>query len=79
MTGDEKLLLKGLIIALILKIVLSFLLIPVIGLAGAALTRIAISIGTNLLFWVVVKRRLGFFVYPFSNWKHILRVPVDVT
>lgn len=58
MTGNEKVALRGVFLAASLNIILNSILIPVLGLIGAALATSTATICWNLLLWFEVRRRL---------------------
>ena len=65
MTGHEKLNVKGIILALLLNIVLSFILIPLYGLVGAAIATVV-----SLTSWKIV---LAWWTYKYTGLKLFIR------
>jgi len=59
MTGHENDTAKGITIALITNIVLNFLLIPVLGLIGAAIASAISMIVWNAILWWIVRKKTG--------------------
>jgi len=69
MTGHEQDTMHGMLIALTLNIVLNLALIPLLGIAGAALATALTFATWNIILWRMVRRRLGIKASAFEAWK----------
>jgi O-antigen/teichoic acid export membrane protein len=68
MTGHERDTLKGIIVAAVLNAVLCLVLIPLLGIVGAAIAGAVSTAVWNILLGVVLYRRLGLIAGPIGAW-----------
>lgn len=68
MSGHEKLLRNTVIGGAVLNVILNAILIPSMGILGAAIATAASTVFINIVAWIVVYWKFSFFVFPTPVW-----------